>query len=529
MKKSRENLKNRRFSKKVEKVRKTRFFEKTAFFVFFALFWGEFAAFAVDFRRAETLEDAHAASCRITAGGSRGTGTFIGEKDGVAYILTCCHVVGQVETVTLDFWGNYDKQALTAKTVWRAYDVNLPADFSFIALNAQQLKETVDPPFVPLGGADAKPTPGGYIVSSGAPDGRFVQAWKGRVIEYYQDATALFSPPPVPGQSGSAIIEKIDGELFITGVLTWLIGEKGRDDSRGGAIPVANIYKAAKRGKRAPTALENSASPIPPNASECSDAIDAVNRIIDETTVFFYTSKNCAGCKSVEEDVRRLENENYHVERIETTTPEGYEIAKNDGVEKIPCIGIEKGTTEIELIEAEEILEKGLYAAVVERTPKKDIRPAPEKKEETFRTRAPVLEDNNAITGILGDSENRWIGRGRRDGGNAEPNKEQPEKETPKPSILPNNDGQKLGDRIADRIADALSRKLENEASKLGTKIEGEITARLDGYKDQIESAIIGAINEKIKSVWSIVKSIFLTVAGVVVVGWFIWRRKEKV
>lgn len=221
------------------------------------------------FKRAQTFEDAHAASCRVNVSNARGTGTFIGVENGRGIILTNYHVVTNSKRASVDFWTNSEKETATGDVVWRYYDAGMPADFALIAVEVEKLKR-IAPPFVAIGGEDARPGVHSFIVSAGAPDGRFVQSWKGKIDGYYQGETVLFSPPPVPGQSGSGILEYYGDELFLTGVLTWLIGEKGADESKGGAIPIANLYAAFKRGRRAPTTIPaNSTGPIPPNATEC--------------------------------------------------------------------------------------------------------------------------------------------------------------------------------------------------------------------------------------------------------------------
>lgn len=219
------------------------------------------------FRRAETFEDAFKASCRVSVDGARGSGAFFGECDGTAYILTNYHVVTNATRARLDFWANGRQESVEGVVDWRYYDAGVPCDFARIAVPSDKLAY-INPPWVALGGSDARPSDNAVIISSGAPDGRFVQSWKGWTEGYYNNRTCIFSPPPVPGQSGSAIIEKIDGALFITGILTWLIGEKGRDESKGGAIPIANLYKALSRNPAQNAGIFEELA-IPPDAIEC--------------------------------------------------------------------------------------------------------------------------------------------------------------------------------------------------------------------------------------------------------------------
>lgn len=511
------------------------FFKKAAFLVLLGALLMVNPAFSVEFRRAETMEDAHSASCRINAGNSRGTGTFFLASGSTAYIVTCQHVVGSTVDISTDFWSNSVKQNIKGRVLWRYIDATVPVDVAIIGVDAETLKREVDPAYVPLAGSDARPTVNGFIVSSGAPDGRFTQAWKGKIVEYYQDATAIFSPPPVPGQSGSGIMEYIDGELYITGILTWLIGEKGRDDSKGGAIPVANIYKAAKKGKRAPTALEKNISPIPPNATECSELLDAVNDEIFTPEIIFYTSPGCAACKSIEPEIDLLEVDGERVEIIDASTREGYELAKIDGVEKIPCVVIDQGGKR-ERVEAEELLGKdGAYSAIRRRIPKERETQNSAEVAQTVdpQTRAPVRDDGGVIADVLNETETFWRNRQGRQERRQDRRQERKEEERPEPTPLP-DDGKepsRLGDRIADRIADALSQKVETEARRLGGTLEARITDKLDGAAKQIENAVVktilDAINEKIKRAWELTKSVALVVVGVVALVLFIRKRRK--
>jgi len=217
------------------------------------------------FRAAQTFDDAHAASCRVRVDGASGSGTFVGVAGGLAWILTNYHVVGRAKTARLDFWTNSVLESVDAAVKWRAYDASRGYDFAFCTLDPAELAR-IAPPFVRLGGPDATPSRDAFIVSSGCPDGRFAQAWRGKIVSFWNDSTALFQPPPVPGQSGSGVLERVDGRLTLVAVLTWLVGERGRDDSKGGAIPVANLHEAAAPGSPAAAPFGD---PIPPGAIEC--------------------------------------------------------------------------------------------------------------------------------------------------------------------------------------------------------------------------------------------------------------------
>lgn len=407
-------------------------------------------SYGVDFRRAETFEDAYGATCRVSVSGARGTGFFIGTHDDKAYIVTNYHVVTKNQTATLDFWTNGKKESISGRIEWRYYLEDLPADFAVIVVSATELK-TIDPPYIALGGADAKPSVGAMIISSGAPDGRFPQAWKGQVLEYYSGKTAIFSPPPVPGQSGSPICEFVDGELFVTGILTWLIGEKGRDDSKGGAIPIMNIYQSLKRRPSQVDFHGPETSPIPPDATECAEQL---------IRAYEFYSDDCAACLSVAPEIVKLETQGI-VERVNTDTSQGAVFAEQCGIKELPTVvviagdAIEKvvtfdelkrlGTTRAITNAVDSVKARFSYETALEENdtvdslpdlnlplptpPKVDVPQDPKTEQEPqkptddnatatfrepdFRNRPPVRENARDV-GVFEDSDQRWLGRGGR-------------------------------------------------------------------------------------------------------------------
>ena len=169
----------------------------------------------------------------------------------------------------------------------------------------------LDAPFIPLAGRDSAPDQQSYIASSGCPDGRFAQAWKGKTLGRLSD-TVRFQPAPVEGQSGSAIVSEIDGELWITGVLTYRTGEKGSDAAEGLAIPIANLYRAATAWS--PTSDESYS--VPDDWHECALRWE------------LYTRQGCAPCVKAEENALVLETNNIPVERVQ------YEQARSRFAEK---------------------------------------------------------------------------------------------------------------------------------------------------------------------------------------------------
>lgn len=312
----------------------------------------------ITFRRGFTWEDAHAATFRVEVNGARGTAVFIGcpkDRPDVAVFLTNYHVVTKNNEANLTSWGDHLQRSIRGKVVWRAYDINRPWDFATLEADAATLKREIDPPYIQIAGPGVKPGRGAKILSAGCPDGRFAQAWGGSIVDYYDEKTAVFTPPPVPGQSGSGIFEVIDGELYQVGVLTWLFGEKGRDDSTGGAIPISNLYDAARGVSPAGVTSEPA---VPANATECDvtltsvkttvpvvvaaeksgckvDAV-AVARAANATSCFFFFKNNCPACDRVRPELLRLAKEGYRFDWYNTDTPVGNGAAAKYGVFQVP-------------------------------------------------------------------------------------------------------------------------------------------------------------------------------------------------
>lgn len=291
------------------------------------------ASFAHEFRRAKDLEDARGAVCRVCVPGARGSGFFFGVEGDYGLIGTNYHVVQKNRNARLDFWTNGVMESVNATIDWRAYNYALLYDFAIMRVPVEDLAR-INPCWIALAGADAKPNIGAIIISCGAPDGRFPQAWKGQLTEYYNGKTAVFSPPPVPGQSGSPICEYIDDELFVTGVLTWLFGEKGRDESKGGAIPIANLYKALGMKGADVEYHDEDASPVPPDATECADTDDFATA--KAPCILEFTQNNCPPCVEAERDVEFLRALGVPVYVYDVATAMGIEYVKRYGVERTP-------------------------------------------------------------------------------------------------------------------------------------------------------------------------------------------------
>lgn len=443
---------------------------------------------AADFIRAKTFEDAYKASCRVSVNNARGSGTFIGKdaEKNRCIILTNYHVVTNNKVATLDFWTNGVRQSITGQVFAKFYDAKRPYDFALIAVDSDELAK-INPPFVALAGHGVAPDNNSYILSSGCPKGRFAQAWKGKVLGYYNGSTVMFQPGPVPGQSGSGVLSEIDGDLWLTGVLTWLIGTEGADDSKGGAIPIANLYEALKGQQDA--SYNDFGSPIPPDAVECH---------MQSPYVVEFTQNNCTPCEKAKEEVDLLRQSGIVVETVNISesqdnlkradalnikgTPtfivfsqDSAETARFEGTKKVKEIVAEVDRLIQQQKEDEEKLllqnsiansfESGNVTQELTNSlfaPRTNL-PSPDIDKQSFRNRAPVYEyeyGNYENVGFFEDSNTRWLNRGQRT----------PTPQAPK--IQERTGGNatttpQLGLRVIDQFEKALNKVFEGQKERL--------------------------------------------------------------
>ena len=315
-----------------------------------AVFLFAVPSFAVDFRRAEaTLGDVHAASCRVRVTNARGSGWFALATGSTAYVITNQHVVENNTTAKLDFWTNGVMETVDGRVVWRKRDENANVDFAVIEVDANALKR-IDPPYIPIAPVDSQTLAGACVSSSGGPDGRFVQAWLGKV-EKVESGMAIFSPPPVPGQSGSCVVfvDPQDKKPYVGGIVTYLLGTKGADESKGGALPMANFAAALGRASTRYFA----------NAEYVKTPVAAPNY-----SVLAFTSPNCPACVPLEPALTRAEK-TYSVKRVDGLTESGATYATAYGVTEMPTYLILDGDgNEAARLDVKTLKSKGADVAI---------------------------------------------------------------------------------------------------------------------------------------------------------------------
>lgn len=455
--------------------------------------------FGATFKRAKTFEDAYNASCRVSVANARGTGTFVGvdKANNRAIILTNYHVVTNNTNATLDFWTNGVRQSVSGRVFSRIYDAKKPADFAFIEVSLDELAK-IDPPYIALGGKDAAPDANSYIISAGAPKGRFVQAWKGKVMGYYNGSTVMFQPGPVPGQSGSAVVSEINGELWVTAVLTWLLGTEGSDDSRGGAIPIANLY-ASLNGQQN-TLFNEEESPIPPDAVECAEKAPYVIEFV---------RNNCEPCVQAKDDVKKIGDAGVRVEVINTSLEKNKDVVSKNKVQFTPTFIVFDAQGE----EFSRYVGPGVTSRVLhdidrlnsqkeEKTEQKSeppkpqtdaAPPAPEPLKsyeshitpnftrlpqlytdptpEDFRNRAPVYEYIDSS--FLEDSNSLWANRNKGKGEPPAPKLNKPEQEAPEADS--NGIYDRIGNRIYSKISNSINEQVNGAIKTFESKVDKKI------------------------------------------------------
>lgn len=306
---------------------------------------------------ARTMEDLHAASCRVLAldaggRGAVGTGTVCGVISEGYCVLTNWHVVGARRSVKVQFFGDGHLIESPGTVIASWHDDAQPYDFALITVPISGLAG-YEPPYVPLAEPTARPQAGDMILSCGCSEGRWPMAWKGH-IERLGEGTFQFQPAPKGGQSGSAIVRRIDGRLYITGVLTWRVGGErggGEERMRGGAISIGKLYDAYEGRSRT-----RGGSVVPPDATWCAAANSAERRYAVYTAngittggsagqtavgkgdleVLFFTQEGCVPCREAEGIVKRYAALGYPIRTIVLGSASGREEGRVRSVVSTP-------------------------------------------------------------------------------------------------------------------------------------------------------------------------------------------------
>jgi hypothetical protein len=210
-----------------------------------------------------TLNEISEAGCRIdvshnllgTIKHEIGSGICIKEDTNNIYILTNGHVLNTANNALVEFFRcGCVSQKLNAKVIYKAYRLNTDIDFCILSLPKTSFGQYPLPRVIPLAPKNYIPKTGYYIASAGCPQGRDLIMWQG-YVSLATSSRLLFTPAPLPGQSGSGLLVQIqdsNGEWHtrVGGVVTWRILKQIKDivtlnrEDRytGGAIPISRLY-----------------------------------------------------------------------------------------------------------------------------------------------------------------------------------------------------------------------------------------------------------------------------------------------
>ncbi len=193
-----------------------------------------------------TLNEILESTCRVKAGSAYGSGTCFKHEGGKYYILTNAHVVGNNRTVSLEFFKNGHKTLpISATVVFKKLIQRSDVDLAIVAVDGKYFGN-YPPRVAKVAARDAK-AEGNYMLSAGCPSARWASAWEG-TIKNETGGRIIFYPPPIGGQSGSGLYIVNNGQTLLKGVVTWRIGNSGRDGrtgyerAQGAAVNIDRLY-----------------------------------------------------------------------------------------------------------------------------------------------------------------------------------------------------------------------------------------------------------------------------------------------
>jgi len=206
------------------------------------------------------------ATCRVTAGQYYGSGSCIKHENGMYYILTNAHVVGNNNNVQLEFFKNGRKTTpLPATVVWTKFVERTSTDYALLSIDERYFGKY--PPRVAKLAPAGLEAVGNYVVSAGCPGARWPSAFEGFIISQESDRI-LFYPPPLGGQSGSGLYIVAKGpsgyETYLKGMITWRIGggvagkptSMGYEENHGGAVLVDSILASLNGQVSEPSVIQ---------------------------------------------------------------------------------------------------------------------------------------------------------------------------------------------------------------------------------------------------------------------------------
>lgn len=170
-------------------------------------------------------------SVRVRRGHVCGSGTVFASDRGRVLVLTNAHVVGDDVGATCKvelFARGVRSVPISGEVVAVAYDNRSALDLAVVSLRTVELG-SYRPPAIPL--ADRLlPLP---VRSRGCPGCDWPSEFCGHLLRV-RSGTFSFLPEPQPGRSGSGVVQVINGEPRLVGVVTW--AASGPDAKEGYGI-----------------------------------------------------------------------------------------------------------------------------------------------------------------------------------------------------------------------------------------------------------------------------------------------------
>ena len=336
-------------------------------------------------------------------------------------------------------------------------------------------------------------------MSSGCPDGRFDQGWRG-TIERVDGGMAIFSPPPVPGQSGSGICVVENGRVYDVAKLTYLLGSKGLDESKGGALPLVNLVQALDK-------------------TNVSSRYEVVPVADDGMRVLAFTSADCQACVNADDGLTIAEHaDGVVVERVDALSKEGGAVANKYDVSLIPCyvvvdsLGAELARAtpdDISRLGAREAVTNAWTRAKVLAKPKASPVPL-ETPQETDAKTYRLGTENGIVVSAPGEVEktiavyitdpSSYDFDAERVATSNAPSgllRDLLERDAP-PTVVPRQeDG--LTTRALDTFVDKLGERMDKTVDGAFTRAEGV----LEDAKKDIEKTVVQTVGDKIQASWS--------------------------
>ena len=178
----------------------------------------------------DRLDRIHDATVRVSVSGGTGTGMVYREDDANYYVLTNQHVVGNANTVGLEFTRNHYPSPRYQGTVTKRRKAS-GIDVAEVRIAKASLPAGINLPVIPLAMADDPPREL-FLVTAGCQAGERPSVQLTLTIRESQ-GLIYYLPTSRPGRSGSALVNRDGTKIY--GLVAWMTG--GRD-SQGLAMTV---------------------------------------------------------------------------------------------------------------------------------------------------------------------------------------------------------------------------------------------------------------------------------------------------